>query len=207
MLPRLIIRQDFGMLSIESTPAQVRPRVTRMEMTPTKTPGRLDGAARFAKVKIDQTEAFASSGNKPVLRVASDNARSALQDGLNTIGRIASEGLLFMKSAEVGGGDPSAISAKQTLAQQMESVQLTVRSMPSAPVDIDVVDGDVQMNWTPSELNIEWRSVSHSEGYFTPADINVTWLQRPSIEITLDPGTEFLFPVNTGIGTGLDVAT
>ncbi|GHV07860.1 hypothetical protein FACS1894217_09390 [Clostridia bacterium] len=205
MLPRLVIRQNLAQISIQSTPAQVQPRVTRMEMQPTKTPGRLDGAGRLAKVTIDQTEAFASAGNKPILRMSSDDASAALQKGLDTIGRIVSEGLQFLRAPQRGAGDVVSQVSHNILSQQMEGVELTVRAMPSASPQIDVIDGDSQMNWTPAELNVEWRHNSVSEGSFVPAQINVTF-QHPSIEITLEPGVEF-FPVNTGVGKYMDMAT
>ena len=204
MMPRLEIRREFGMLSIETTYAQIKPRQTRVQMTAEYKPAVFSTGGRLPKVKIDQTESFASAGNKPVFRMASDNYSRSVQKGIETIGKIVDEGLTFLRIEE--GGNPVPRIARQRM-EESHRVDLTVVSMPSVRPQIDLVEGYSQLNWSPGELNISWDRVDSQEWQFTPAEINVSWLRRPSIEITFVPGSEFFVPFNTGVGNFMDAAT
>jgi len=204
MMPRLVIRQDLGALSIETKPAQMAPRQISMKMNSNYTPPAFGWGGKLPKVRIDQTDAFASAGLKPILRMSKENYNRSLKKGIEAIEKIVSEGLQFLRIEE--GGNPAAKIARQNM-EANHSIDITVASMPSVRPQIDVIHGDFQLDWSPSELSIHWERVAADDGHFTPGEINITWLQRPSIEITFEPGSEFYFPVNTGVGNNLDAAT
>ncbi len=204
MLPKLMIRQTFGALSIESSPSRLVTRQARMKMDVDATPATFEPTTKLPQVQIDQTESFASAGLKPILRMSSDFYDASLQKGIEAIGQIASESLQFLHIENKQNPIPEM--ARQRMEQDA-NVSLTITAMPSQRPKIDFTASDFQLNWSPSSLNIDWEYVEDRQADFTPSEVNITWLQRPHIEITLDPGTEFQFPVTSSVGANLDEAT
>lgn len=202
MLPRLIIQQTHGMLAIESRRAQLTPSRSQMKMDVSSQRAKFEANVGLPQVQIDQTESFASAGLKPALRISGDIYKEALNQGIEKIGRIASEGQQFLRIEN--RGNPIADVAKQSMEV---NTSLTVTSMPSVPPEINFTGGDFQLNWQPGTMSIEWEAIESLPFEFIPGELNITWHQRPHIEITLEPGSEFRLPVNTGVGRLVDEAT
>lgn len=202
MLPRLVINRTFAQLSIESTPAQLTPRQMRMQMNVSAQPATFQASVGLPKVQIDQTESFASAGDKPVLQMADDFYRDSLQKGVDTIARIASEGVAFLKIEN--RGNPAADIAKQSMEVD---IRLNVTAMPSVPPKIDFTGSDFQLDWTPASMNVQWESIEATSGEYTPGKVLITLAQEPHLEISLEPGVEINLPVITGVGAMVDAST
>ena len=204
MLPRLVINQTFGQLAIESKMAQLVPRQMRMQMNVDKQRANFQANQGLPKVQIDQTEAFASAGNKTALRFTGDFYRDSLQEGVGKIARIASEGAQFLRIEN--GRNAAADIATQSMEADVD-IRLTVRSMPSVGPQIDFTGSDFALEWTPATMDVKWESVEHFAGEYTPGEIHITLAPPPQIEIYLEPGVEVNIPVFTGLGASVDAST
>ena len=202
MLPRLVIQQTHGALAIESKRAQLTPARSQMKMNVSAQRAKFEANTSLPRVQIDQTEAFASAGLKPALRVSGDIYKEALNKGIETIGRIASEGQAFLRIEN--RGNPVVDVAKQSMEV---STSMSVTAMPSVPPEINFTGGDFQLNWQPGMMSIEWEAIESLPFEYVPAEINISWYQRPHIEISVEPGSELRFPVNSGVGRLVDEAT
>lgn len=202
MSPRLVINRTFAQLNIESTPAQLSPRQVRMQMNVSAQPASFQVSSDLPKVQIDQTESFASAGNKPALQMSSDFYRDSLQKGVDSISKIASEGEAFLRIEN--RNNPSADIAKQSMESD---VRVNVKSMPSVPPKIEFMGTDCQLDWTPATFDVKWESVEASSSEYIPGKVLITLAQQPHIEISLEPGVEVNLPVNTGVGAMVDAST
>ena len=202
MLPRLVISQTHAQLAIESKAAQLTPRQMRMQMSVSAQPASFQANVGLPKIQIDQTEAFASAGNKPVLRVSGDFYRESLQKGIDTIARIASEGVAFLRIED--RRNAAADIAKQSMEVD---IRLSVTSMPSVPPQIDFTGSDFALEWTPATMEVQWESIEAVQSEYIPGQIYITLAPPPHIEITLEPGIEISLPVNTGVGASVDAST
>lgn len=202
MLPRLVINQTFAQLAIESRAAQLTPRQMRMQMSINAQPASFQANVGLPKVQIDQTESFASAGNKPVLRMAGDFYRDSLQKGIDTIGRIASEGAAFLRIENRRNATVDV--AKQSMEVD---IRLSVTSMPTVPPKIDFTGSDFALEWTPATMDVQWESIEAAQSEFIPGSVYITLAPPPHIEISLEPGVEIGFPVNTGVGALVDAST
>jgi hypothetical protein len=202
VLPRLVINQTFAQLSVETTRAQLTPRQMRMQMSVNAQPATFQASVGLPRVQIDQTESFASAGNKPVLRMAGDFYRDSLQKGIDTIARIASEGQQFLRIED--RRNATVDIAKQSMEVD---IRLSVTSMPSVSPQIDFTGSDFALEWTPATMDVQWEKIEAVQSEFIPGSVYITLAPPPHIEITLEPGVEVALPVNTGVGAMVDAST
>ena len=197
MMSRIVINTTQGSLSIDSSSARLVCRPRKLEMS-------YEGnGTEQIKLKntppvlrIDQTEAFASAGLKPMHRQTMDFYGAALQKGLESIGTIAREGMGFLRIEQ--GGNPIA---EQASAIGMRDVRLTVRAMPSVPPDIEILRGNVDLEVTGG-MQGGWEWID-SESEYSPASINIDWTPS-TIEITVAPGIELTVQTAAGMGINVD---
>jgi hypothetical protein len=202
VLPRLVINQTFAQLAIESRAAQLTPRQVRMQMSVDVQPASFQASVGLPKVQIDQTESFASAGNKTVLRMAGDFYRESLQKGIDTIARISSEGAAFLRI------ENRRNAAVDIAKQSMEvDIRLSVTSMPSVPPQINFTGSDFALEWTPATMDVQWESIEATQAEFIPGSIYISLAPPPHIEISLEPGIEISLPANTGVGALVDAST
>ncbi len=201
VLPRIVISQTSGSIAIDITRARLDLKPGRFEMSmEDNVEPQLQMRTKLPKVRIDQTAAFASAGLKKPIPLALDAFSRALQDGIDSIGTIAQEGLEFLRIED--GGNPVASQAARI---GNKDFSLTVTSMPSAGPDIKVDQGAVDISMTPVPVQVNWKWVEGQSEY-TPYEVNITMSRYPHIEISVEPGIELEFPVSTGMGSAVDEA-
>jgi hypothetical protein len=134
----------------------------------------------YAKVSIDQTECFNTSGLKTALRLGSDFYRECLQEGINTIARIASEGVRCLRIER--GGQPLIDIARE---KSRDEVHLTVEAMPKVPPEVTSEPGEVDI-WWEGGLQADWTR-GRDMGWYRSPGSRLTVTQLPSINISMMP--------------------
>ena len=201
VLSRIVISQTSGTIAIDIKKARLELKPGRYEMDAAGNAApQLKMRTKLPRIQIDQTAAFASAGLKKPLPLALDNFSKALQDGIESIGAIAEEGLEFLRIED--GGNPVAAQAARI---GQTDFRLTVKSMPSVGPDIEVEEGVVDIDMTPAPVKVEWKWVEGQSEY-TPYEVNISMSRYPGIEISFEPGIELEFPVSTGMGSNVDKA-
>ena len=131
------------------------------------------------RLRIDQTECFASSGLKPPLRMAGDFYKSALAAGLEAISSITQEGLRFLRIEQ--GGNPIREIAR---TRGVRIKQPRMVTMPLVRPSITFEPGELNMEWTPHSVDTSWE-VIEGQAEFIPHQVTITMDPYPSIEISV----------------------
>jgi hypothetical protein len=200
MLPQIIIRTTPGSLSIDTTPAEFSIGTRRLKLNLQQNQNTMRMHSTQAQVQIDQTAAFASAGLKKPIPQALEFYAESLQQGVETIGRIAGDSLRFLQIENPN--DPVPEMARQ---RNTPNVSLNVVAMPSQRPQISVRPGEVNISFAQSNLQTDWEWV-HNEGSYTPGQVNISFDPRPTIEISVQPGRELEFPIASGSGAAVDAA-
>jgi hypothetical protein len=199
MLSRIVIQSEFGAISIRSQNAKVHCRPARYELNlKGKADAKVNLKSNLPKIGIDQSASFASIGMTGPLEQGLSSGASAMQRGIDQIGRIAREGMHFLR-IEQGGNPISEIAS--TKRREMPKITLRAVERP----EISFVPGSVTNKPDVMTLESNWEYIE-SQSEYVPGEVVVSWGTRPSIEITVEPGVELQFPIPLGVGLNLDEA-
>lgn len=201
MLPRIIISQQSGVISVEVKPAklEVKPDAIKMNMSG-NAKVKVDITSSAPKIEIDQTEAFASAGLKKPIPLALDFYQKSYQKGMQEISTIAEEGLEFLRIENKGSPIP-----EQAMRINSEWPETRMTTIPSVGPDISLNEGNVNIQLDDQRVNIDWDRLEGKLSY-VPYEVNITMERYPSIEITVEPGKELDLPATRGLGINLDQA-
>lgn len=203
MLPRIVITSSMGSISVSTKRAQLSYTPDKVELNISNPVGpTVDMRTEQASLQIDQTDAFASAGLKKPLPMALDYFGKSLQTGIQAIGTIAEEGEEFLR-IESGANAVDTIATRNLFGRQPPT--LTVRAMPDAAPEITAKPGSVSLNFNGNKLKTNW-DINPGQYEYSSYEITITWAVRPSIEVSVEPGMELVFPVR-GIGENVNTAT
>ena len=181
MLPRISITSEMGWLSLRSQRSnfQVGRETTELRMQNEFAAVEMD--ITHPRVRIDQTEAFATSGLKTCQKQAMDYFKQCEAEGKRVAGTIAQEGKEFVQIEK--RGKPIQSQARRLWAKDP---QLTVVSMPSVRPRISLDPGTVRTAFKPGSPNARFRPVE-DPGVYEAAQVHGSWLQEPYIVIDVVP--------------------
>ncbi len=189
-IPRISIQQTPGRIAIESRQAKLNLTSRQVRMNMRQLPAVLEIERTNPRIEIDQTEAFASSGLKTPLTMARDFYNGALSAGLSAIGSIAEEGLQFLRIEDKG--NPIYQAAVQRMDSKMR--QFGAVAMPGVRPKIHLVPGELDIRWTPRGVEADWEFID-GKADFIPHEVNIWMDPYPSIEITVEMGSEMKYPM------------
>ena len=200
-LPRLEIHTQSGMLNIRTQNAKLEgtPPGLKLSMRGNSM-GRLRVKSTPPRIQIDQTRSWESAGIESPLRNLQKFHAKCNQKCIEQIGTIAREGVEMMRVERGGGGD----TAIQRIAARegYKDARLTIKNV--APPVIGAQMGKVDIQDVSQRVRTEWHETEDTSRYIR-GSVTVTWGIRPSIEITVVPGTELPY-IGQGVGTRLDQA-
>ena len=200
-LPRLEIHTQSGLLNIRTQNAKLEgtPPGLKLSMRGNSM-ARIKVTSTAPRIRIDQTRSWESAGiEKPLRNLEKYHARCN-QKCIDQIGMIARKGVEMMRIERGGGGD----TAIQRIAARTgyKDARLTIKNV--APPDIGAQMGRVDIQDVSQRVRTEWREEEDTSRYIR-GSVTVTWGVRPSIEITVVPGTELPY-IGQDVGTRLDQA-
>jgi len=179
-MARIQINQTLGAIQIESRPAQLRvfkSQRTELDMKQNKAEMNVD--RQPARLEIDQSECFASSGLKTPVRLAIDFYRGALSAGMEAIASIAQEGLRFLRIEQ--GGNPFAEIARTRGVHLRQAVMVT---MPAERPRINFEPAKLNISWKPHSVEAYWNRVDREVEY-VPWEVIVGMKEYPAIDISV----------------------
>jgi hypothetical protein len=178
-MTRIQIQQTPGVIQIETRRAQLNViRSQRLQLDVRQNEARLNIERRAARLDIDQTESFASSGLKTPLRMAGDFNREGLSAGLEVIASVAEEGLRFLR-IENGGSPISEIAAGRGLRER----RLAAAAMPAERPKVSFEPARLDISWVPHSVEAEWET-QEAQVEYVPYEVSIRVATYPSIEIT-----------------------
>ena len=190
MLSRIIISQTQGSIAIEVQRAKMDVRPGKFERVPVThaEAQRLRVVSSAPRAKF--TPVLSGSGNRNPAPQKQDSGSSALYSGIDAISSVTTGSLDFVGSVSTAapysgqGGNMVSVNATR---QRVDFNNITT---------IDPSYSRLPTNWEWIEGSVE----------YTPHEINISMARYPSIEISIEPGVELEFPMNTGVGLSIDKA-
>lgn len=145
-------------LSIQTTPAILAWNVTKPQQSIEQPKATVEGSltllktkveATLPKITIDQTQAFNESGLKTVRALGDEHVNFAKQKMQEGIGRRAQQGNQLAKISDHGNpiSQQAAYNAYDQFLREFGMV-----TMPRSGPDIDVVEGQIDVQVTEGEL-------------------------------------------------------
>lgn len=185
---------DPNLLKITTIPISIEVNVTNAQFKaqePTQQPRvniqRTQGGYKMEsepiKINIDTYAARKSMGygeynNTDFNRHQADKGWKIAYEG---VARIVDEGDELMK-----GSSPMEIAAQQMRAGA--SIESVMEFLPKSDADISFDNGKLSINYTPSDMNMDWENLSRTPVEFIPGSIEFIVKERPSIEIEYTGG-------------------
>ena len=199
MLPRLEIRSQAGTLNIRTQNARLQGTPPGLELSIRgNSRARIEVKSTHPRIIIDQSPSWESVGlEKPLRNIEKFQAESN-QRGIEQIGRIAREGLEMMR-IERGGSGHGAIP-RIAARKGMKNGYVTLKDI--APPNISAQMGEVKIRDVSGKIETKWLETADTTRY-TPGYVSITWGLKPSLEISVVPGTE-LELIGQGTGANLD---
>lgn len=182
-IPQIQIKTNDIQMDYSIRPPQVNISQPEAEVSIQQPDAIVDITSKLGQLHIDQSQAFAEAGLKPISQVNKEYVEKGRQAVLQMIAQKAQEGEQLMKGA--GKGQRGA--AIQQIAKQNDAVQ------PPKPVNVAFIPspGAVKMDYTPGEFDIEIEAqkpkidvkVNKPQIDLTYGTVKGTMTQRPSVEV------------------------
>ncbi|RCX14780.1 hypothetical protein DFR58_11414 [Anaerobacterium chartisolvens] len=167
----IILNQTYAKIGIENTPGELQMQTRHPKVEINQQQAQIQMKSELPRVMIDQYEAFASAGLKGTLDLTREIAARAHQQSLNYIAQTAEDGDQLADIAS--GGNPIVsiavrraypmheygcdylpkVGPEITVAGGMLEVWLADNG-PNNGVEVTNIEGDVDINYTPSSLSI-----------------------------------------------------
>ncbi len=178
-----------NLLKITSIPISIEVNVTNaqlkvpdgkepLKMDIDRTPGGYTMKSRPARINIDTYAARSSMGYGEYN--ATDFNKKQAERGFKIsyegVARIVSEGDQLAR-----GVSPSEIASQNMRAGA--SIETISEFIPKGGADISFDKGTLTLNYTPTDINIDWENVNSSVVEFVPGSIEFIIKERPRVEI------------------------
>ena len=92
------------------------------------------------------------------------------------VARIVNEGDQLAR-----GVSPSEIAAQQMRAGA--TIETAIDFLPKGGADVSFDKGTLSINYTPTDINIDWENINSSVVEFVPGNIEFIVKERPRVEI------------------------
>ena len=143
-----------------------------------RTPGGYKMESRPAKINID-TYAARSSMGYGEYNASDFNQREAdrgFKIAYQGVARIVNEGDQLAR-----GVSPSEIAAQQMRAGA--TIETAIDFLPKGGADVSFDKGTLSINYTPTDINIDWENINSSVVEFVPGNIEFIVKEHPRVEI------------------------
>ena len=178
-----------NLLKITSIPISIEVNVTNgslkapedkepLKIDINRTPGGYKMESRPAKINID-TYAARSSMGYGEYNASDFNQREAdrgFKIAYQGVARIVNEGDQLAR-----GVSPSEIAAQQMRAGA--TIETAIDFLPKGGADVSFDKGTLSINYTPTDINIDWENINSSVVEFVPGNIEFIVKERPRVEI------------------------
>ena len=178
-----------NLLKITSIPISIEVNVTNgmlkapddkepLKIDISRTPGGYKKESQPARINIDTYAARSSMGYGEYN--ATDFNQQEAQRGFKIayqgVARIVNEGNQLAR-----GASPSEIAAQQMRAGA--SIETIIDFLPKSGADVSFDKGTLNINYSPTDINIDWENVNQSPVEFVPGNIEFIVKERPRVEI------------------------
>ncbi|WP_077214811.1 DUF6470 family protein [Bacillus dakarensis] len=154
-LPSIQISTTTAQLAVKSELPTIKMRQPMADMTIKQPQADIQYIQKDAKLHIDQSEAFAEAGLKPVSRVIQEWAEKGKQKALQATARMARQGDMMMDLAK-GGKNMIPQIAKQNSQDPVRDFNIGFVPSSASSVKINYIPGEfhVKVNQNSPEINI-----------------------------------------------------
>lgn len=143
-LPRVDITRQFALIDMQSRPARLDIQQPAAELDIRTTPISVTNSTRYPKVYIDQTDAFAQTGNKTIPMLSAESATQGIQDAQQGAISAAAQGDRMGNLAS----NEKDVVANLVWEDLFHPKQLTVRATPEV--------GALKIQWDLGGRDVEW---------------------------------------------------
>lgn len=178
------IKLDYNMSNAQVTAGTNEKASVSRQISPSK----MEVNVKDAFVHIDTTAAQSSIGIDTPEAFSQKKADEAYQKVLAGIRERVSIGNQIGKLHE---GATIAQVFKSKFERDEFSCETYVEFLPSAPAEITIEPVEIDVNYTPSEMDANWKAHQFSLG-FTPANFDQIVAQQPNVDITYVGGFNYV---------------
>lgn len=178
-----------NLLKITSIPISIEVNVTNgtlkvpegkepLKIDISRTPGGYKMESHPARIKIDTYAARSSMGYGEYS--ASDFNKQEADRGWKIayqgVARIVNEGDQLAR-----GVSPAEIASQQMRAGT--SIETVIDFLPKTGADVSFDKGTLNINYSPTDINIDWENINESPVEFVPGNIEIIVKEKPRVEI------------------------
>ena len=180
----IIINQTNAQIGIDRSPVSLNIQSQSAKLNIKQNQGKINIHSEKPKVVIDQKAAFSSAGLKSVFEQIKDAAQNGYQQYLEYISKTVSDG--HMLASIEKGGNPIVSIAKRDSARPEH--EFGIANIPKVGPQIDV-KGYIQIEPEMHENNVETDYLKGSlDINYTPSKVNIYLKQYNSINTSYQPG-------------------
>lgn len=186
----------MNLLRITSVPIKLEYNITKARLEGTNgrprntmktTPAQMDMRAQNIKVQINTEELRKSMGYMSSRDLIKDAAERGMQAAEEATIRYVEEGNQLAQAFK-------GITPAQALSRDNYQMPETMlRFLPSVGPEISWIPNSLEMNYTPSRVDINWDNIKNSMEYI-PWDVKFNVLQYPKVNIEYIGGPNYVPP-------------
>lgn len=195
------------LLSIKTTPIQIDYQVTNAQLNyKTKNPvveisrqkGGFEMHSEPIKVKIDNFEVRQSIGLKSNGTLVQEYSDKGKSDVYEAISQILDEGNQIV--------NPHGMTIPQMASQKAsKTIETVLDFLPSARPEMTWEGGTLDVNFTPDTINMDFDSTDRINFEYTPAQVQFSIKQYPSVNIEYLGGPMYVPPSAAEYFTGQNI--
>ncbi len=175
--PRLEITRQDAQIEVITHKAKVEISTRRPRFRMYRNHARFQMDRRLPTMRVDRTLQSMTLGVGPVLQSARQYFADSMQQGLENIATIASEGTMLMKIENKG----NPIAELGARALEKPEIRLNTVALPQAEISWD--PGYVNVKWTPASLSLEWDTSAWADIRVEPHYVEIRMKKYPEVKI------------------------
>ena len=178
MKPLLEIQTIPISIQYKVTPAQVERRNANAEVEISRNKKGLQIKSRPIKLSIDSFEAR-NSISKSAMRSMDESAGMGKQAALNATATFAREGNMMVNIQLDQAVMPQLAAERFNASLQYD---FNIKYLPDQPINMDWIPSELQIEYEMDKLNFDWKT-NQNDYQFTPGNIEVIIEELPSVII------------------------
>jgi len=174
----LKIDQTWAQIGLKSSLPQLKLQIREPQLKIKETMVEVQIKQQDASVQCDSTECRAEMGLRTPLAFSRYLAQKGWQDSLAYIGQEARTGDMMARIDKHNISSVMSYLGSEPFANQ----QFNFARIPKSPVTVEVIPGELQMNWQMGDLQVQPRYGDVTTN-LVRGDVNIFLRQQASIDI------------------------
>ena len=175
--PALTIQKTDGKINTEHQTEEIEVQLKDHEMNLDKSPRQVELTTQYPEVNIDLTQSQIERGNHTSDSLRQESAQKGKQTAQEYTARKARQGFELARIEEEGNP-----LITQAVEEAIREVEVTIDSVPKTPPQIEIMPGEINMDLTPEEVQVNLTERLRSL-YFDYYRLNTYLSTRPQLDV------------------------